>query len=300
MRTLVLLGLVGFAAQLVDGSLGMAYGVTSSTLLLAVAANPAAASATVHLAEIGTTLASGLSHWRFGNVDWKVVAKIGVPGAAGAFAGATFLSSLSTEAAAPVMSLLLLALGIYLLVRFTLRGLPVRRDPKPLGRRFLTPLGLVAGFIDATGGGGWGPVGTPAILASGRMEPRKVIGSIDTSEFIVAVAASTGFLIGLGTENIDFAWVAVLLAGGVVAAPIAAWLVRVVPPRVLGSAVGGMIVLTNGRTILRSDWVDAPGGVRAVVNGVVAVVWAAALAYSIRAHLAQRVVQPEPELARVG
>ncbi|PZF82239.1 sulfite exporter TauE/SafE family protein [Jiangella anatolica] len=302
MRTLVLLGLVGFAAQLVDGSLGMAYGVTSSTLLLAATANPAAASATVHLAEIGTTLVSGVAHWRFGNVDWKVVAKIGVPGAIGAFVGATLLSRLSTEAAAPVMSLILLALGLYLLIRFTLRGLPVRRDPKPLGRRFLTPLGLVAGFVDATGGGGWGPVGTPAILASGRLEPRKVIGSIDTSEFIVAVAASVGFLIGLGTENIDYAWVAVLLAGGVIAAPIAAYLVRVVPPRVLGSAVGGMIVLTNGRTILRSDWVDAPGGVRAVVYVVVALVWAAALTYSIRAHLAQqRAAEPAAaELQPVG
>ena len=103
MRQLVLLALVGLGAQLVDGSLGMAYGVTSTTLLLAIGTNPAAASATVHLAEIGTTLVSGLSHWRFGNVDWKVVAKIGIPGAIGAFAGATFLSSLSTEVAAPVM-----------------------------------------------------------------------------------------------------------------------------------------------------------------------------------------------------
>lgn len=129
-----------------------------------------------------------------------------------------------------------------------------------------------------------------------------MIGSIDTSEFLVAVAASVGFLIGLGTENIDFAWVGVLLAGGVLAAPIAAWLVRIVPPRVLGSAVGGMIVLTNGRTILRSDWVDAPGGVRAVVYVVVAMVWAAALAYSIRAHLRQQraAAAGEPELVRVG
>jgi uncharacterized membrane protein YfcA len=189
MRTLILLALVGLGAQLVDGSLGMAYGVTSTTLLLAIGTNPAAASATVHLAEIGTTLASGAAHWRFGNVDWKVVARIGIPGAIGAFAGATFLSSLSTEIAKPVMSLILLALGIYVLLRFTVQGLPVRSD-KPLRRRFLTPLGLVAGFMDATGGGGWGPVGTPAILASGRMEPRKVIGSIDTSEFFVASASA--------------------------------------------------------------------------------------------------------------
>ena len=173
MKTLVLLALVGLGAQLVDGSLGMAYGVTSTTLLLAIGTNPAAASATIHLAEIGTTLASGLSHWKFGNVDWKVVAKVGVPGAVGAFAGATVLSSLSTEVAAPVMSLILLALGAYLLVRFTLRGIDRRNLGKPVRKRFLSPLGLVAGFVDATGGGGWGPVGTPAILASGRMEPAR-------------------------------------------------------------------------------------------------------------------------------
>jgi hypothetical protein len=291
MPTLVLLGLVGLAAQLVDGSLGMAYGVTSTTLLLALGTNPAAASATVHLAEIGTTLASGLSHWRFGNVDWTVVRRIAVPGAIGSFAGATVLSMLSTEVAAPVMSGILLALGLYILARFTLRGMPRRNLGKPMRRRFLGPLGLLAGFVDATGGGGWGPVGTPALLASGRLEPRKVIGSIDTSEFIVAVAASVGFLVGLGSENIDFSWVAVLLLGGVIAAPIAAWLVRHVPPRILGSAVGGVIILTNTRTILTSDWVAAAGNVRGIVYMVVAVVWVAALAFSLRAHLDEREVE---------
>jgi uncharacterized protein len=281
MNKLILLALVGLGAQLVDGSLGMAYGVTSTTLLLAIGTNPAAASATVHLAEIGTTLVSGVSHWRFGNVDWKVVLKIGVPGAVGAFAGATFLSSLSTETAAPVMSLILLALGIYVLVRFTTFGLPKDRLGKPLRKRFLAPLGLVAGFVDSTGGGGWGPVGTPAILASGRLEPRKTIGSIDTSEFLVAVAASIGFFIGIGSENINFGWVAALLIGGVIAAPIAAWLVRHIPPRVLGSAVGGLIVLTNVRTLLRSDWIDAPDGVRYTAYAIIYAIWAAALAYSI-------------------
>lgn len=295
MPTLVLLGLVGLAAQLVDGSLGMAYGVTSTTLLLAIGTNPAAASATVHLAEIGTTLASGLSHWRFGNVDWTVVRRIAIPGAIGAFTGATVLSMLSTDVAAPIMSGILLALGLYILARFTLRGMPRRNLGKPVRRRFLGPLGLLAGFVDATGGGGWGPVGTPALLASGRLEPRKVIGSIDTSEFIVAVAASIGFLVGLGSESIDSSWVAVLLLGGVIAAPIAAWLVRYVPPRILGSAVGGVIILTNIRTILRSDWVDAPGGVRSVVYVVIAAVWVVALAYSIRAHLGEREIErPTP------
>jgi uncharacterized membrane protein YfcA len=283
MRTLILLALVGLGAQLVDGSLGMAYGVTSTTLLLAIGTNPAAASATVHLAEIGTTLASGASHWRFGNVDWKVVARIGIPGAIGAFAGATFLSSLSTEIAKPVMSLILLALGIYVLLRFTVQGLPARSD-KPLRRRFLTPLGLVAGFMDATGGGGWGPVGTPAILASGRMEPRKVIGSIDTSEFFVAIAASIGFFVGLSGEGIDYTWVLALLIGGLIAAPIAAWLVRLVPPRILGSLVGGVIILTNSRTLLSSDWIAAGDGVKTAVYVVIWVVWAAAVAWSVRAY----------------
>ncbi|GHH79965.1 sulfite exporter TauE/SafE family protein [Promicromonospora soli] len=283
MRTLILLALVGIGAQLVDGSLGMAYGVTSTTLLLAIGTNPAAASATVHLAEIGTTLASGAAHWRFGNVDWKVVARIGIPGAIGAFAGATFLSSLSTEIAKPVMSLILLGLGIYVLLRFTLQGLPARSD-KPLRRRFLTPLGLVAGFMDATGGGGWGPVGTPAILASGRLEPRKVIGSIDTSEFFVAIAASIGFFVGLSGEGIDFTWVLALLIGGLIAAPIAAWLVRLVPPRVLGSLVGGVIVLTNSRTLLSSDWIAATDPVKTAVYVVIWVVWAAAVAWSVRAY----------------
>lgn len=293
MRQLILLAMVGLGAQLVDGSLGMAYGVTSTTLLLAIGTNPAAASATVHLAEIGTTLASGLAHWRFGNVDWKVVAKIGIPGAVGAFAGATFLSSLSTELAEPVMSLLLLTLGIYILVRFTTFGISQRNLGKPLRKRFLAPLGLVAGFVDSTGGGGWGPVGTPAILASGRLEPRKTIGSIDTSEFLVAIAASLGFLVGLGSEGIDFSWVLALLIGGVIAAPIAAWLVRHIPPRVLGSAVGGVIILTNVRTLLRSDWIDASDAVRYPVYAVIYVVWAAALAYSIRQYRADRARERE-------
>ncbi|MER6343902.1 sulfite exporter TauE/SafE family protein [Streptomyces sp. NPDC001595] len=284
MRTLILLALAGLGAQLVDGSLGMAYGVTSTTLLLALGTNPAAASATVHLAEIGTTLMSGAAHWRFGNVDWKVVARIGVPGAVGAFLGATVLSRLSTEVAAPLMSLILLSLGGYVMTRFTFRSLPKDRLGKPLGRRFLSPLGLVAGFLDATGGGGWGPVGTPALLASGRMEPRKVIGSIDTSEFLVAVAASAGFLLSLGSQGLDTLWVAAFLLGGLVAAPIAAWLVRLLPPRVLGSAVGGVIVVTNARTLL-------PG---AAPTAVLCLLWAAAVGYSVRAHLRERAPDGEP------
>jgi uncharacterized membrane protein YfcA len=299
-KTLVLLALVGLGAQLVDGSLGMAYGVTSTTLLLAIGTNPAVASATIHLAEIGTTLASGLAHWKFGNVDWKVVAKVGVPGAVGAFAGATFLSHLSTEVAAPVMSLILVSLGVYLLVRFTLRGIDRRNLGKPVRKRFLGPLGLVAGFVDATGGGGWGPVGTPALLASGRMEPRKVIGSIDTSEFLVALAASLGFLVALGSQGINAVWVAGLLGGGLVAAPIAAWLVRHIPPRMLGSLVGGVIVLTNTRTLLKSDWIDAGEPVRYAIYAVLYAIWATAVVHSFREYRKDRAVESAEALAAVA
>lgn len=287
MRKLILLAIVGLLAQLVDGSLGMAYGVTTTTLLLAIGTNPVAASATVHLAEIGTTLVSGASHWRFGNVDWPVVLKIGIPGAIGAFAGATFLSNLDTSTAKPVMSGILLALGLYVLVRFTFKGLRKDRIGTPLRKRFLAPLGLFGGFIDATGGGGWGPVGTPAILASGRLEPRKVIGSIDTSEFLISLAASIGFIAAIGSQGINFSWVAVLLLGGIIAAPIAAWLVRVIPPRVLGSLVGGVIVLTNARTIIGGDGVGMGSGATWVVYGLILTAWVSAVIYSFRAHRAE-------------
>ncbi|WP_432537630.1 sulfite exporter TauE/SafE family protein [Kineococcus arenarius] len=284
MHKFALLALVGLLAQLVDGSLGMAYGVTSTTLLLVVGASPAAASATVHLAEIGTTLASGAAHWRFGNVDWRVVVRVGVPGAVGAFLGATVLSSLPTDVAAPVISAVLLLLGVYVLLRSAVARFDERSLHRPLRRRFLAPLGLFAGFVDATGGGGWGPVGTPALLASGRLEARKVIGSVDTSEFLVAVAASAGFLVGLGSQGIAWTWVLALLLGGLIAAPIAAWLVRYAPPHVLGSAVGAVIVLTNSRTLLRSDAVGAPDPVRWVVYALVLVAGALAVAHSVRRH----------------
>jgi uncharacterized membrane protein YfcA len=279
MKTLITFALVGLGAQLVDGTLGMAYGVTSTTLLLAAGYAPAAASAAVHLAEIGTTLASGASHWKFGNVDWPVVLKIGVPGAIGAFAGATFLSSLSTDSAAPWMAGILFVLGAYILLRFSTK-LPVLRLDSPPRKRLLTPLGLFAGFVDATGGGGWGPVATPTLISSGRMIPRKVIGTVDTSEFLVAVAASLGFIIGIGSEAIKFTTVAGLLIGGVIAAPIAAYLVRHIPGRMLGSLVGGVIIVTNARTLMGSFEID--GAPRAAIYVSLFVLWGAAIAISVR------------------
>ncbi len=285
MKSIVTLGLIGLGAQLVDGTLGMAYGVTTTTLLLSAGYAPAAASASVHLAEIGTTLASGTSHWRFGNVDWKTVGRIGVPGAIGAFAGATFLSHLSTDSAKPWMAGILLALGAYLLLRFSTK-VPTQHLDLPLRRRFLAPLGLFAGFVDATGGGGWGPVATPTLISSGRMTPRKVIGTVDTSEFLVAVAASLGFLIGIGSEGVVWSSVAALLIGGLIAAPIAAYLVRHMPTRLLGASVGGLIVVTNLMTLL--DTAGAAPSTRTLVYVAAFAEWAAALALAWRGLLRDR------------
>lgn len=282
MPTLIVLALAGLVAQLVDGSLGMAYGATSSTLVLAVGLSPATASASVHFAELGTTLVSGTSHWRFGNVDWRTVKRIGLPGAIGAFVGAVMLSSISGEVAKPWMAGVLLGLGTYILGRFALGRTP-RRSGRPYVRgRYLAPLGLVAGFVDATGGGGWGPVATPTLLSTGKMEPRKVVGSVDTSEFVVALAASLGFLAALGSQGIDWAVVVALLGGGVVAAPFAAWLVQRVTARLLGASVGGLIVLTNARTMFDVAGTDVAARWSAYL--AIATVWALAVAWVVRSQ----------------
>ncbi len=287
MRNLIVLGVVGLLAQLVDGSLGMAYGVTSSTLLIAGGIAPAAASAAIHFSEIGTTLVSGFSHHKLGNVDWRTVSIIAVPGGLGAFAGATFLSSISGDTAKPWVAALLLGLGVYVIWRFLALG---GRRPQFKGRLsaiFLAPLGVVAGLMDAIGGGGWGPVGTTSLLSSGRLEPRKVVGSIDTAEFVVAVGGSLGFLFALGSQGINFAYAGALLVGGVIAAPIAAWLVRHLPARVLGVGAGGLIVLTNTKTIVES--VGGSGATVGVVAATLFVAWIYAIVWAVRQERAARV-----------
>jgi uncharacterized membrane protein YfcA len=295
---LLVLIAVGFVAQLVDGALGMAYGATSTTLVLAAGLAPATASASVHLAELGTTAVSGFSHWRFGNVDWRTVRRIGVPGALGAFVGAVVLSSLSSELAKPWMAGILLVLGVYILVRFTLGGPPKRKGRPYVRGRHLAPLGLGAGFVDATGGGGWGPVATPTLLATGKMEPRKVVGSVDTSEFLVALAASVGFLVSLGSQGIAFRYVAALLAGGLVAAPIAAWFVRKVTAPLLGASVGGLILVTNARTMF--DAFDVVAGIRSPVYLSLATVWILALGLVVHRHrrAGAPLLNPGPARAR--
>ena len=281
MLPLLLVALAGFAAQLVDGSLGMGYGLTSSTLLIAIGLTPALASASVHLAEIGTSAVSGFSHAKLGNVDKKVLARIAIPGGIGAFLGATVLAGLSTQAARPWASALLFVLGWYVFIRFLVNRAVTLRKGRP-GRRLLIPLGLVGGFVDATGGGGWGPVTTPALLATGRMAPARVVGTMNAAEFIVAVSASAGFLVGLGTAAINLEVLLPLLIGGMLAAPLAAWIAHRLPMRIMGVAVGGMIIFTNSITL--SSAVDLATPVRLAIIGAVVVLWIGAVIAVVLQH----------------
>ena len=282
MANFLLLAIVGLIAQMVDGSLGMAYGVTSQSLLLTVGIAPALASASVHLAEVGTTAASGASHWRFGNVDWAKVWPLAIPGAIGAFFGAVVLSAFITaEAAEPIVAIFLFGLGVFVLARFSFRRHERPVQVRPVSRGFLAPLGLIAGFLDAAGGGGWGPISTPTLLSSGRMEPRKIIGTVDTSEFVIAVCASVGFLISLSLAEVPWTIVAALFVGGLIAAPIAAYIVRILPTRIMGTAVGGFILVVNANTFFGA--VGLSSSLSTVAFILIIAVWIAALAFAIGA-----------------
>jgi len=243
--------LVGAFAQLIDGSLGMGFGLTSSTLLLTLGASAAAASAAVHAAEIGTTLASGLSHWHRENIDTKILFRLAIPGGIGAAIGATFLSSIDLSNGKIFISTILFLLGFVLLYR------NIFQADKPnlveiSNPRFLTYLGFTGGFVDASGGGGWGPIVTPTLMATTQAEPKKIIGTVSASEFIVSVCASLAFLANI--QRLDINWVAVggLALGGVCVAPIAAKLVAWLPKRQLGILIGITIIVTNGVRLINS------------------------------------------------
>ncbi|MGH9210255.1 MAG: sulfite exporter TauE/SafE family protein [Acidimicrobiales bacterium] len=275
MPTLVVCVLAGVFGQLVDGALGMAFGVTASTVLLSNGVAPASTSAIVHFAKIGTAITSGASHWRFGNVSWPLVLRLGLPGAVGGFAGATFLSSVTADWLEPAVAVVLVGLGAVVVAR-SLRGHLDGGRPRTGSHRAraLAPLGLGGGFLDAVGGGGWGPVATPTLLAAGRVEPRVVIGSVNAAELLVTLAASAGFILGLdGEEGAKLSLVLALLAGGAVASPVAAALVGRVQPARLGVAVGALLVAVNVRTVL------AEGGVAGTIRWPVVVLVLAAGAW---------------------
>lgn len=253
--------LAGGLAQLVDGTLGMGFGVTSATVLLFLGVAPVTASAATHAAKLPTTLISGLAHWRVGNVDTAILVRVALPGAVGGFLGAVVLTNISLGAAKGWMSGLLVFFGLVIFARFGFgfRVIPTPRNGDTV--RWLGPIGVLGGFVDATGGGGWGPVVTPSLMTVTRHEPRKVVGTVNAAEFVVAVSVSSGFLTGAAQHGIPWVPVLGLVLGGVLVAPIAARLAGRLPHAPMGTLVGGLVVLVNGVTIVAAlgglpGWLD--------------------------------------------
>ena len=262
MWILLAFAVAGGMAQLVDGTLGMGFGVTSASVLLFIGVAPVTASAATHAAKLPTTLISGLAHWREGNIDKAILLRVAVPGAIGGFLGAVVLTNISLESAKGWMAGLLIFFGLVIFARF---GLGLRLIPTPKNghtARWLSPIGLVGGFVDATGGGGWGPVVTPSLMTVTSHEPRKVVGTVNAAEFVVAVSVSFGFLTGAAQHGIPWLPVIGLVIGGVIMAPIAARLAGRLPHAPMGTMVGGLVVIVNGVAIVAAlggvpGWVDA-------------------------------------------
>ena len=240
----------GSVAQLIDGTLGMGFGLTSSTLLLTLGASAAVASAAVHAAEIGTTLVSGVSHWREENVDMKILKQLAIPGGIGAILGATFLSSIDLSNAKIFVSTLLLLLGFLLLYRNIFNFSQQPTTLQITNPHYFTYLGFTGGFVDASGGGGWGPIVTPTMMTTTAVEPRKIIGTVSAAEFIVAISASVGFLININRLDINWAAVGGLALGGSIMAPIAARIVVKLPRKQIGILVGLAVIIINGFRII--------------------------------------------------
>jgi uncharacterized membrane protein YfcA len=230
---LVLVG-IGFLAQLVDGALGMAFGLISTTALLSLGLPPAQASAAVHTAEVATTAASGLAHLFHKNIDRRLFFTLGAAGVLGGVLGAYVLSNIDGRAIRPFVSAYLLVIGILVLMK-AVKLAPTNEDAK-VG--YAAPLGLVGGFLDAVGGGGWGPLVTSTLIGSGHA-PRKVIGSVNAAEFFVTVAVATTFFVELGAAHVEH--ITALVVGGLLAAPLGGYVVRYVRPHVLMAFVGLLV-----------------------------------------------------------
>jgi uncharacterized protein len=244
LTTFLLFAAVGFGAQIVDGALGMAYGVISTTVLLAFGVPPATASATVHAAEVFTTGASGASHISHKNVDWKAFAILAPAGMIGGVAGAYLLTGIDGATIQPFIILYLCVIGCYILLR-AFREFEIRH----IDLRFTPPLGLAGGFLDAVGGGGWGPMVSSTLMGSGAT-PRTVIGTVNTAEFFVTCAISAGFVWALLTGHWEEAGqltdhipaVVGLVVGGLFAAPLAGYVVKIAPPKALMGGVGVLVI----------------------------------------------------------
>lgn len=232
---LLMLGVFGFLAQLVDGALGMAYGTLSSALLLAWGLPPVNASAAVHSAQVFTCAASGASHIAYKNVRWPIVWTLAVPGVIGAVIGALVLTYVHGETIRPFISMYLAGLGLLIVYRAIRKGatMPKASDPA------VAPVGFAGAFLDTIGGGGWGPIVTTTLVGRGH-EPRFAVGSVNVAEFIVKTAASASFLMLIGLMHAPV--VLALLAGGILAAPFGGYLAKRIPPRPFLFLVGGLVI----------------------------------------------------------
>jgi len=247
----LLVFVMGFFAQYIDGALGMGYGASSSSFLIAAGLTPAVVSASVHTSEIFASLASGISHLRFGNVNVKIAFPLTVSGIIGGTLGAYFLSSLPGDLVKPFVGIILLVLGIRIFLRFFWRK-HMKLAEGEFSWRFLALLGLVGGIVDAFGGGGWGPICTSTLVSANKTEPKYVIGSVNLAEFFTTIAIVLTFGRTLGFENFLWNITIPLIIGGVIAAPLAAYTCRKVSPRVLGSLVGIMLIILNARILISS------------------------------------------------
>ena len=257
MDELLVVFLAGFAASLVDGALGMGFGPTSSSILLGTPLSPAGISTTVNLAKVATGITAAIAHWRFQNIDRALVRRLALPGSLGALIGVTVLASVEGDRLKPVLAMLLMVMAARILLRFS-RPLPERigdAQPEAGNASSYNERGTAA--VATAGGvtnglvGAWGPVVTPFLLHRG-LAPRYAIGSVNTAEVAVAVVASGSLLASVGGGGIDLAVVLAMLAGGVLAAPFAAWAIRFLPARGLGVAVAGLLFLTNIRELTSS------------------------------------------------
>ena len=236
--------LAGFIAQMIDGTLGMAYGVSCTTFLLQLGVPPVLASASVHTAEVFTTGVSGLSHLYLKNVDRKLFIRLVIPGVLGAMLGAFLLSKILEGALVkPFIAVYLLLLGVLILIKAFRE--PLFKDEI----KNVSPLGFIGGLLDSIGGGGWGPIVTSNILRRGK-SPQLTIGTVNTAEFFIAFASTGVFLFFIGME----AWKTVLglIIGGIIAAPLGAYFVRFIKPRPLMFIVGIVIIITSTYTIYKS------------------------------------------------
>lgn len=236
--------IIGFVAQMIDGAIGMAYGVTATSVLLSSGVPPATASACVHAAETFTTGASGIAHWKLGNVDRQLLWRLALPGAIGGAIGAYALSEFPGDTLKPYVSAYLLVLGLVIIWKALVKR-PLE-SPKP---RSVAPLGFFGGLLDAIGGGGWGPIVTSSLLGQGTT-PRYAIGSVNLAEFFVTLTISVTFFftVGLGLWPI----ITGLVIGGVIAAPIAALAAKHVPAKVLMLAVGCVVVGLSVNTLIKA------------------------------------------------